>query len=223
MFFPMLLGSILMLAAAQVPEVVLFTDQEKALGDTEYVFNLAESTPIATAASGGTQQAATVTNFRALKVQTNGGQTAGVQVLFKFKPCEFRTPHSHPRGTENFHILAGTIQANFLRENGSLVSNVVKAGYSGFFPVGHVHFVQNPTCEDARSLQFFDANDPGTIEVSAVPNLPTDTLDLTLGIDHIDPDAKLMKRAIQQSKICLEKCGLKADEGYDEKYDGVLY
>jgi oxalate decarboxylase/phosphoglucose isomerase-like protein (cupin superfamily) len=201
-------SSLIFSAMAQVPDIVLFSMQEVALADTDFVFDLANSKPVATAMSGGTQHAATTENFRAIRIATNGGLTAGVQVLFKFKACEFRTPHFHPRGTENFHIIKGTIRANFLRENGSLVSNDVSAGFSGFFPVGHYHFVQNPTCVDAMSLQTFDKNDPGTVEVSALPNLPTDTLDLTLGINHITPDMALMRRAIQQSNECLKRCGI---------------
>jgi oxalate decarboxylase/phosphoglucose isomerase-like protein (cupin superfamily) len=173
--------------------------QEVALAETDFVFDLANSKPLATAISGGTQHAATTENFRAIRIATNGDLTAGVQVLFKFKACEFRTPHFHPRGTENFHIINGTIRANVLRKSSSLVSNDVSAGLSGFFPVGHYHFVQNPTCEDAMFLQTFYKNDLGTFEVSVLSNLPTDTLDLTLGINQITPDMALMKRNIRQS------------------------
>jgi oxalate decarboxylase/phosphoglucose isomerase-like protein (cupin superfamily) len=207
MLTALVLGMVSIYGAGQEQKAVSFKVQEDAFKDADFVFDLDNSKPVvADMLYGGIAQSATITSFPAIGIEETGGPSAGVQLLTKFKPCEFRTPHIHPRGVENFFILQGTIRANFFRENGSLVSNLVPKGSSGFFPQGYIHFTQNPTCEDAETIQIFTGNDPGVIEISALRWLPIDIVRLTLSFDHAKPNMKVQTRTFQQDKSCLQKC-----------------
>jgi oxalate decarboxylase/phosphoglucose isomerase-like protein (cupin superfamily) len=207
MLIAFVFGAVSIYAAGQEQKVVSFKDQEDAFTDADFVFDLDNSKPVAAdMLYGGTVQSATITSFPAIGIEETGSPSAGVQLLTKFKPCEFRTPHIHPRGVENFFVLQGTIRVNFLRENGSLVSNLAPKGSSSFFPQGYIHFAENPTCEDAEFIQIFTGNDPGLIEISALRSLPIDVVRLSLSFDHAEPNLEVRTRTFQQDKSCLHKC-----------------
>jgi oxalate decarboxylase/phosphoglucose isomerase-like protein (cupin superfamily) len=182
--------------------------QENELADTDFVVDLSGSTPVATG-DGGEQRNADVKNLKALRLSNGAFGGGGNQILFEFEPCGFRTPHHHPRGTENFFILEGKVAANIIREGGgALISNQITKGYSGFFPQAHFHFLQNIGCEPASAIVMFDNNDPGVINTAASLNLPFDTIQGALGNFDLVANAEIIADTMQQSKACLKRCGL---------------
>lgn len=177
------------------------------LQDEDFVFDLAGSTPTVDA-SGGRQFVASRENFPALSLSNGRNGGGGTQVLFKFEPCGFRTPHFHPRGTENIFVISGQVRANFLREGSSqqLVANDISAGYAGFFPEAHVHFLQNIGCDEAMTLSTFDNSDEGIVDIAANLRFLRDTIQITLGEDDLAPDDDLISDVLVQSQECLERC-----------------
>jgi oxalate decarboxylase/phosphoglucose isomerase-like protein (cupin superfamily) len=194
-------------AAGVLDDTAVLGMQENELLDTDFVFNLATSAPIASGA-GGEQRAMTRDKLKGLRLRNGAYGGGGDQVMFTFKPCGFRTPHFHPRGTENFHVLSGNIAANLIRENGSLVSNHITKGVSGFFPVAHFHFLQNIGCEEASVLVMFDNSDVGVIEAAFSLRFPFDTIQGALGNFDLVARDELIRDRLQQSKACLKRCGL---------------
>ena len=128
-------------------------------------------------------------------------------VLFFSFPSFYR-PHYHPRGTENFFVLSGKVRANFLREapEQKVVANDVSAGFAGFFPEAHVHFLQNLGCEPAETLSFFDTSDEGLVDIASTLQFPKDTIQLSLGNNRLEPSDDLLDDVLIQSRKCLRRC-----------------
>ena len=66
----------------------------------------------------------------------------GVSMTLGFiGPCGFNTPHTHPRGTEINVIVEGTLETEFLTENGANVigPNTLKKYQMTVFPQGATH------------------------------------------------------------------------------------
>ena len=193
------------MAAAEFVEKPLLADQESLLADEEFVYDLGGSAPRRMEA-GGRQYAYDRVASRTLNLPNGGAQT-----LFRFAPCGFRTPHHHPRGTENFHVIEGEIRVNMMREFGGArseqpVVNDVRAGYSGFFPLGHVHFLQNRGCYNATTISMFDTSDRGIVNVAGSLRLPRDTMTKVFGTDDISAEDTVIDTLLKQSEECLERC-----------------
>jgi oxalate decarboxylase/phosphoglucose isomerase-like protein (cupin superfamily) len=178
------------------------------LADSDFVFNLAGS-PAAAKGAGGEVRVMSAANTKSLRLGAGTANRGGVQVLFTYAPCGFRTPHTHPRGTENFHVLSGHVAAELIREgSGKLISNNVTAGFSGYFGAGQVHFLRNIGCEPAKIIVIFDTPDPGTVDVATVLRFPKDTVQGTLGDYSLKLDEAVLSNVLMQSKMCLKRCGL---------------
>jgi oxalate decarboxylase/phosphoglucose isomerase-like protein (cupin superfamily) len=206
--FPCALSVLLLLSAAQPPEVELFKDQQSRINSSSFVFNLLGSKP-ASVGNGGTMKSLTRKNFPALGLGNGFGGTAGVQNLLTLKPCGIRLPHIHPRGTENFYIIKGMMRANFLREAGTVVTNNITAGYAGYFPMGSLHFLYNPTCSDAVAILMFDNNDPGTVTTVSMAKVITDSFGILFNVTDVGtPLEDVLKSELQQGTECFQRCGL---------------
>jgi quercetin dioxygenase-like cupin family protein len=72
-------------------------------------------------------------------------------------------PHTHPRATESFYVLAGSFLVGFVDTNGKLFSAHVGKGDVFVFPKGLVHF-QLSTCkaEVSTAIATLNAQNPGT-------------------------------------------------------------
>jgi len=180
--------------------------QANMVPDEGFVFDLAGAPPSLDTA-GGKSFTASLVSFPALNLP-NGG---GLQSLFKFEPCGFRTAHVHPRGTENFFVVKGKIRANLLREAGGAlgqeaIANEIEAGFSGFFPAGQIHFLQNIGCEEAITIAMFDTPDPGTSDIAASLRLPIDIIQQTFGNKDLIADDAIIDDVLMQSKKCLARC-----------------
>jgi oxalate decarboxylase/phosphoglucose isomerase-like protein (cupin superfamily) len=209
--------SLLISSAAAMSNMVLAniapqSAQEAELADTDFVFDLAQSSPVASG-DGGSLRVMSGTQLKALRLSNGAGGGGGVQVFADFAPCGFRTPHIHPRGTENFFVISGMVKALLLRENGGgLISNNITAGFSGFFGEGQLHFLQNVGCENAKVIAMFDNNDPGTVNAAAALRFPTDTLEGTFGNSELVPNDDVIGNILVQSRACLKRCGLHEQE-----------
>jgi oxalate decarboxylase/phosphoglucose isomerase-like protein (cupin superfamily) len=207
--FSCALSVLLLLSDAQPPVSDLYRDQQSRINSSSFVFNLLGSKP-ASVGNGGTLKSLTKKNFPALGLGNAFGGTAGVQSLLTLKPCGIRLPHIHPRGTENFYIVKGMMRANFLRETGAIVSNNVTTGFAGFFPMGSVHFLYNPTCSDAVAILMFDNNDPGTLTTVSMAKIITDSFGIMFNItDSGTPLEDILKSDLQQGYECFQRCGLR--------------
>jgi Cupin len=186
--------------------------QENELLDSDFVFNLAGSAPFASG-NGGTQKNMNRNNLKSLRLGNGNNGGGGSQILFEFAPCGFRTPHHHPRGVENFHILSGEVAANFIRETGgALVTNNITKGFSGYFPLAHFHFLQNIGCEPASAIVMFDNSDEGVINTAVSLRFPFDTIQGALGNVDVVANDKIINDVLQQSRACLKRCGLGHEE-----------
>ena len=100
---------------------------------SDFVFNLANSTPAAIGLAG-TGRSMNVDSLPSLS-----GEGVAM-VLFKIDPCGINLPHIHPRATELFYVLKGTFETAFIEENtGRTVINTLTAGQATFFPQGLIH------------------------------------------------------------------------------------
>lgn len=201
------------LCATGVPQPMItrFGDQEDTFNPKDFVFDLQGSEP-AVDSDGGKMFVMSQENTPGLRLGAVVNRGGGEQVLFNFEPCGFRTPHFHPRGVENFHVISGKIAANFISESGNLIMNNVTAGFSGFFPLAHVHFLQNIGCKPAITLSILDNMDPGVYDVASVLNLQPDTIQLTLGDKKLRANQDLIEDVLQQSAVCLKRCGLSSEQ-----------
>lgn len=200
------------ISRAAVVHEPLLGEQESSLRDKDFIFDLGGSTPTIDA-SGGRQFVMSRENTPGLKLSNGRNGGGGTQVLFRFEPCGFRTPHFHPRGTENFFVISGQVRANFLREEGGsrgqrVVVNDVSAGFAGFFPEAHVHFLQNFGCEEAMTLSVFDNSNEGLVDIAPTLQFPKDTIQLALGNGKLRPSDALFEDVLIQSQKCLRRCGL---------------
>jgi quercetin dioxygenase-like cupin family protein len=196
--------------------------QENELADTDFVFNIAESKP-AGVGDGGKQRDMNRGNIKGLRLGNGANGGGGNQVLFEFEPCGFRTPHLHPRGTENFHVLSGRVAANIIRETGgALISNEITKGLSGFFPEGHFHFLQNIGCDPASVIAMFDNSDPGVINTAVSLRLPE--IQGTLGNSDLEANDEVINNTMMQSRACLKRCGLDKEDPkvYTTDYPVIL-
>ena len=222
-FFVTVLTFLILLVGVNCSLVTIpsFGEQESSIKDSEFVFDLAGSKPTLDT-SGGRQFVLSRESSRALNLEGAGG----TQVLFKFEPCGFRTPHYHPRGTESFHVIKGKVRANLLREAGGkrsqqAVVNDIKAGFSGFFPLAHIHFLQNMGCDEAETISMFGPGDEGVVDVAASFRFPRDTAEVTFGTFPAGPLDELINDVLTQSRECLRRCGLlkkKEKKPYDLKH-----
>ncbi|CAH1433438.1 unnamed protein product [Lactuca virosa] len=92
-------------------------------------------------------------------------------------------PHTHPRATEIFTVLEGTIQVGFITSNpeNRLISKVLQTGDVFVFPEGLVHFQRNVGNCNAVAIVGLSSQNPGVITVAntifgAKPDIPDDLL-----------------------------------------------
>ena len=77
-------------------------------------------------------------------------------------PCGFNTPHTHPRSSEINVVVQGTLQTEFILENGArTVKNTLEKHQMTVFPQGALHTEFNPNCDDAIFVAGFASEDPG--------------------------------------------------------------
>ncbi|KAK6919350.1 Cupin 1, partial [Dillenia turbinata] len=100
-------------------------------------------------------------------------------------------PHTHPRATEIFTVLEGTILVGFITSNpeNKLITKVLNQGDVFVFPVGLVHFQQNVGTVNAVALAGLSSQNPGVVTVAnavfgSTPDIAPDVLAKAFQLDQ---------------------------------------
>ncbi|KAK7045112.1 Spherulin-1b protein [Favolaschia claudopus] len=141
------------------------------------VFDFNNQAPAA-GANGGTILLATVDNFPIL-------QSLGISGAVSFvEPCGLNIPHTHPRANEMFTVIDGILDTGFVQENGfnTVVESQLGKFQATVFPMGSLHYQQNPTCSPAAFVAALNSEDPGRSDIATTFwMLPSDVVDAALG------------------------------------------
>ncbi|KIJ30044.1 hypothetical protein M422DRAFT_61761 [Sphaerobolus stellatus SS14] len=175
------------------------------------VFDFNQQAPAA-GAKGGSILLATVDNFPIL-------QGLGISGAISFvEPCGLNIPHTHPRADEFFFTLDGILDTGFVMENGFNTEIETQLGkYQGtVFPMGSIHYQQNPTCSPAVFVAALNSEDPGRSDIAtSFWMLPSDVIDAALGFpttiggQNIDQwRSHLPVNLAAGIDTCLKTCGL---------------
>ncbi|KAJ7120716.1 RmlC-like cupin domain-containing protein [Mycena crocata] len=163
-------------------------------------------------AKGGSILLATVDNFPILEEL---GISSAISLV---EPCGLNIPHLHPRANEFFTVIDGQLDTGFVQENGFNAEIETQLGkFQGtVFPMGSMHYQQNPTCSPAAFVASLNSEDPGRSDIAtSFWMLPPDVVDAALGFPetigggNIDAwRAHLPKNLAAGVDSCLKACGL---------------
>ncbi|KAJ7785000.1 RmlC-like cupin domain-containing protein [Mycena maculata] len=175
------------------------------------VFDFNNQAPAA-GAKGGSLLIASVDNFPILE---GLGISTGVAFI---EPCGLNIPHSHPRASEMLTVIEGILDAGFVQENGFSTAIETQLGtfQATVFPMGSIHYQQNPTCSNATFVAALGSSDPGRSDIATnFWMLPSSIVNATLGFpntiggDNIDQWRDVLPVNLAAGvDSCLKKCGL---------------
>jgi oxalate decarboxylase/phosphoglucose isomerase-like protein (cupin superfamily) len=172
----------------------------------DFVFNYNSAIPTVT--EGGSGKALNVDNRPIL-------QGLGVSsAMFDILPCGIVTPHIHPRGTELYHLLKGSLLVGILEENGGrYIENNVTMGQVAIVPMGLLHYVQNLGCTNTTFLATFSSEDPGTLTVAPRMFTITNTQVLTSTFNQSESVIESLRASVRPAPSagvgeCRRRCGL---------------
>ena len=101
--------------------------------------------------------------------QVPGLNTLGVGMArVDFAPKGLNPPHTHPRATEIFHVVEGTLYAGFVTSNPNhtLFTTTLRKGDAFVFPQGLIHFQLNIGHGNATGFVSFGSQNPGIITIA---------------------------------------------------------
>jgi oxalate decarboxylase/phosphoglucose isomerase-like protein (cupin superfamily) len=163
-------------------------------------------------AKGGSILLATVDNFPILEELGLSGAISLVE------PCGLNIPHLHPRANEMFTVIDGILDTGLVQENGFNTEIQTQLGkyQATVFPMGSIHYQQNPTCSPAVFVASLNSEDPGRSDIAtSFWMLPSDVVDAalgfpeTIGASTIDAwRAHLPVNLAAGVDSCLKACGL---------------
>lgn len=143
----------------------------------------------------------------------------GVSMTIGFLgPCGFNTPHTHPRSSEINVVVQGTLETEFILENGArIVHNTLDTHQMTVFPQGALHTEFNPNCDDAVFVAGFASEDPGVQSTAQTYfGLDQDIIQAATGNDFtfegkdIDKFRNLIPANVALGvESCLKKCQIK--------------
>ncbi|KAJ7023157.1 spherulin-1B precursor [Mycena alexandri] len=175
------------------------------------VFDFNNQSP-APGAKGGSILLATVDNFPILEAL---GISGAVSI---FEPCGLNIPHLHPRASELLTVVEGVLDTGFVQEIGFNAEVATQLGplQATVFPMGSMHYQQNPTCKRAIFVAALNNEDPGRSDIAtSFWSLPADVIDAALGFpetiggDNIEAwRAHLPVNLAAGVDSCLKACGL---------------
>ncbi|CAL9016025.1 unnamed protein product [Prunus brigantina] len=104
----------------------------------------------------------------------NVAQIAGLNALgisvarIDYAPWGINPPHAHPRASEIFTVLEGSLKVGFVTSNpeNRLITKVLEKGDVFVFPVGLVHFQQNVGYGNAIAISALSSQNPGIITIA---------------------------------------------------------
>ncbi|KAK1375587.1 hypothetical protein POM88_031780 [Heracleum sosnowskyi] len=104
-------------------------------------------------------------------------------VRIDFVPWGINAPHTHPRATEIFTIIKGTLRVGFVTSNpqNRHIAKVLNEGDVFVFPKGLIHYQQNIGHDNAVVIAALSSQNPGVITIANVvfganPNITADIL-----------------------------------------------
>jgi len=123
-----------------------------------------------------------------------GLNTLGISIArLDFAPYGLIAPHTHPRASEVFTVLEGTIYVGFLTSNlpnggNKLFSKVLYKGDVFVFPQGLIHFQLNVGQAPAVAISGLSSQNPGVITVAnavfgSQPPISVDVLSKAFQLD----------------------------------------
>ncbi|CAM6118577.1 unnamed protein product [Calypogeia fissa] len=128
-----------------------------------------------------------------------------IPVLFEFGPMSQIDPHTHPRATEVFYVLSGSIDVGFVDTNNDLFEITVNTGEIFVFPKGLLHWQRNNGAGTASGYSVLNSENPGTLLIvkglftASGKGLPDIVLATALGIgssNNIDQEIDTIKQAV---------------------------
>lgn len=177
------------------------------------VFDFNNQTP-KDGAKGGSILLATVDNFPILEELGISGAISLVE------PCGLNVPHTHPRADEFFTVIDGILDTGFVQENGFAGEVQTQLGkyQATVFPMGSIHYQQNPTCSPAVFVAALNDEDPGRSDIAtSYWALSADVIDAALGFPTTIGGGNIEEwRAHIPANLaagvdsCLQACGLSA-------------
>ncbi|KAF9461815.1 RmlC-like cupin domain-containing protein [Collybia nuda] len=178
-------------------------------GLTVFDFNQQKPNP---GAKGGSILLATVDNFPILQSQGISGAISFVE------PCGLNIPHFHPRASEIFFVTEGVLDTGFVMENGFNTEIQTQLGkFQGtVFPIGSIHYQQNPTCDPVVFVAALNSEDPGRSDIAtSFFMLDSDVVNAALGFPETIGGSNIDQwRSHVPANLaagvdsCLKKCGL---------------
>ncbi|KAJ6571195.1 RmlC-like cupin domain-containing protein [Mycena capillaripes] len=128
--------------------------------------------------AGGSILLATVDNFPILEELGISGAVSFIE------PCGLNIPHLHPRANEILTVIEGVLDTGFVQELGFNTEIETQLGkfQATVFPMGSIHYQQNPTCSPAIFIAALSSEDPGRSDIAtSFWMLPSDVIDAALG------------------------------------------
>ncbi|KAL1829503.1 hypothetical protein ACET3Z_007915 [Daucus carota] len=120
-----------------------------------------------------------------------GLNTLGVSLArIDFAPFGLNAPHTHPRGTEIFTVIEGTLRAGFITANprNRHFTKILNKGDVFVFPRGLVHYQQNLGNSNALAIAATNSDNPGAVTLANVvfgakPDISVDTIAKAFQLD----------------------------------------
>ncbi|KAJ7277928.1 RmlC-like cupin domain-containing protein [Mycena rebaudengoi] len=175
------------------------------------VFDYNNITP-APGSQGGSIILATVNNFPILEELSISGAFSYIE------PCGLNIPHLHPRANEMLTVLEGVLDAGFVQEDGfdTVIETQLGQYQATVFPMGSMHYQQNPTCSPAMFLAALSDEDPGRSDIAtSFWMLPSDIVDAALGFPQSIGSGNIAQwkdhlpvNLAAGVESCLQACGL---------------
>ncbi|KNA13634.1 hypothetical protein SOVF_114790 [Spinacia oleracea] len=115
--------------------------------------------------------------------------TLGVSMArIDFGPFGLNTIHSHPRSSEIFAVLEGTLYVGIVTTDYKLYDTVLRKGDMIVFPQGLIHFQLNLGKTNAFAIASFGSQNPGRINVvdglfGTMPRILDDVLTKAFQVD----------------------------------------
>ncbi|KAJ7686983.1 spherulin-1B precursor [Mycena olivaceomarginata] len=150
----------------------------------------------------------------------NQAPAAGAQggSILLATPCGLNIPHLHPRANELFTVIDGILDTRFVQENGFNAEVETQLGkyQATVFPMGSIHYQQNPTCSNATFVASLNSEDPGRSDIATTFwMLPSDVVDAALGFPETIGagniaawKSHLPVNLAAGVESCLQACGL---------------
>ncbi|KAL2892763.1 Germin-like protein subfamily 1 member 7 [Bienertia sinuspersici] len=106
-----------------------------------------------------------------------------------FAPFGLNTPHLHPRGSEIFAVVEGSLYAGFITTSNKLFDTVLYKGDMIVFPQGLIHFQFNIGKTTALAVASFGSQNPGRVNVAngvfgTSPSILDDVLTKAFQVDE---------------------------------------